>query len=282
MNFLAIIITLLLRQFLGSGDQVHRDDWFRRWQLRVSSFNIGAVGRLAMVILPALVVVQLLLNALQPFLFGLLWMILAVVLLLYALGRGDFQLLMERYRSQCCAADFESAYLGTLSELGGTGALDNPQSLQEVHALVQRGFFYEGYQRWFPVLFYFVLIGPVGALAYRLLQLCRDDFEAELARRCIFLADWVPARLLAATFTLTGDFVSSRDTLFNSLGDVAVAPDQLLYEVGTAALGNSPAQAADEQSFSTYAAAQNEDTGKLLSRSAICWVALLSLIVVLG
>ena len=57
MNFLAIIITLLLRQFLGSGDQVHRDDWFRRWQLRVSSFNIGAVGRLAMVILPALVVV---------------------------------------------------------------------------------------------------------------------------------------------------------------------------------------------------------------------------------
>jgi AmpE protein len=282
MNFLAIIITLLLRQFLGSGDQVHRDDWFRRWQLRVSSFNIGAVGRLAMVILPALVVVQLLLNALQPFLFGLLWMILAVVLLLYALGRGDFQQRMAQYRSQCRAADFEGAYLGTLSQLGDTGTLEKPQSMQEVHALVQRVFFYEGYQRWFPVLFYFVLFGPVGALAYRLLQLCRDDFEAELARRCIFLADWVPARLLAATFTLTGDFVSSRDTLFNSLGDVAVAPDQLLYEVGTAALGDSPAQAPDGQSFSTYAAAQNEDTGKLLSRSAIAWVALLSLIIVLG
>lgn len=31
MNFLALIITLLIRQFRGSGDRVSRDDWFRRW-----------------------------------------------------------------------------------------------------------------------------------------------------------------------------------------------------------------------------------------------------------
>ncbi len=37
-----------------------------------------------------------------------------------------------------------------------------------------------------------------------------------------------------------------------------------------------------EQSFSEYAARQNEDTGKLLARSAICWVAVIALIVLLA
>jgi AmpE protein len=281
MNFLALIITLLLQQFGGVHERVQRDDWFRRWQIRVSGWNIGGEGRLLMALLPALVLAQLLLDLLQPMLFGLLWIVLAVVLLLYSLGRADFEQLMARYRSQCHAGDFEGAYLDTLSDLGVIGAVDNLQSPQEVHARVQRGFFYEGYQRWFPVLFYFVVFGPVGALGYRLLQLCRQRFEAALVERCLVIADWVPARLLAATFALTGNFVRSKEVLFNALGDLSAAPEQLLYAVGTAAL-DAPGQAdSPEQSFGELAARQNEETGRLLSRSAICWVALIALIVLM-
>lgn len=282
MNFLALMITLLLRQFRGVSDWVQRDDWFRRWQTRVTTWQLGSVGHLAMVVLPPLVVAQLLLNAVQTRSGGtVLWIVLAVISLLYALGRGDFQQRMARYRSQCRAADFEGAYLDTLSAPGVTGAFDKPQAPEEVHTFVQRGMFYEGYQRWFPALFYFVLLGPLGALAYRLLQLCRDNVAAELAGLCIVLADWVPSRLLAVTFSVVGDFVGSRNTLFNSLGNLAAAPDQLLYEVGTAALDTSRSGATTEQAFSAYAARQNADSGKLLARSAICWVAVVALVVLL-
>jgi len=282
MNFLALMITLLLRQLRGASDWVQRDEWFRRWETRLATWQLGSVGHLTMVVLPPLVLAQLLLNAVQTRLGGtLLWILLAVIMLLYALGRGDFQQRMARYRSQCRAADFEGAYLDTLSDRGVTGASDKPQVQDEVHALVQRAMFYEGYQRWFPALFYFVLLGPVGALAYRLLQLCRDDVAAELAGRCIVLADWAPVRLLAATFSVAGDFVGSRNTLFDRLGNLAVAPAQLLYEVGTAALDTSRSGATVGQSFSEYAARQNEDAGKLLARSAICWVAVIALVVLL-
>ena len=91
-------------------------------------------------------------------------------------GRGDFQELLERYRSQCAHGDFEGAFLTTLSELDWATARDDPGSPKEVHALVQRGFTYDGYQRLFAVLFYFVLLGPAAALAYRLLQLGRHHF----------------------------------------------------------------------------------------------------------
>jgi AmpE protein len=283
MKFLALIIALSLARFRGAVALVHRDAWFRRWQTRVATWQLGSAGRLATVILPPLVVAQLLLSAVQSRLFGaLMWIALAVVMLLYALGRGDLQQRMARYRRQCRATDFEGAFLDTLSAAGVAGAPDAPQSPEAVHALVQRGFFYEGYQRWFPALFYFVLLGPVGALAYRLLQLCRDNVEPELAARCIVLADWVPARLLAATFSVTGDFVGSRNRLCNSLVDLAAAPSQLLYEVGTAALETPGLPVPAEQSFSEFAARQNEDTGKLLARSAICWVALIALIVLLA
>ena len=187
---------------------------------------------------------------------------------------------MERYRGQCQSADFEGAYLTTLSELGWATQDDNPVSPQEVHALVQRGFIYEGYQRWFAVLFYFVLLGPAGALAYRLLQLCRHDYESALVERYLFLVDWVPARLLAAAFVLTGDFVGSYHKLLDGLLDTALEAVQLLEVVGTAALGDA-SPAGDATEFARQAALQNKGIGSLLARSAACWVAIISVAVLL-
>ena len=281
MIFLAIIIALVLVQAWGSGSRVHRDDWFLGWQSRVANWRVGPQIKLALVILLPVGLVQIILGVLEPVLFGLLWIATAVVLLLYSFSRRDFHELMGRYRDQCRSADFEGAYLSTLPELGWATSQDDPVSPREVHALVQRGFIYEGYQSWFAVLFYFVLLGPAGALAYRLLQLCRHDFEAEIAERWILLADWIPARLLAAAFTLTGDFVGSRDKLLDGLLDASAETSQLLYAVGSAALGKMPTEFPDDLAFGQEAAAENKETGSLLFRSAAAWVAVISVAVLL-
>lgn len=238
-------------------------------------------AKLALAVLLPVAAVQLLLNALQPVLFGLLWVALAAFLLLYSFGRRDFHELMERYRGQCRSADFEGAYLTTLAELGWATPDDNPGSPAEVHALVQRGFAYEGYQRWFAVLFYFVLLGPAGALAYRLLQLCHPHFEARRAERWLFLVDWVPARLLAATFALAGDFVHSLNALLDALLDTSIETSQILYRVAMAALGRELSGFSGESELPAQSAAQNEALGSLLKRSAACWVVVLSLLVLL-
>jgi len=281
MTFLAIIIALVLMQAWGSGSRVHRDDWFSGWQSTVANWRVGPQIKLALVVLLPVALVQIVLHALAPVLFGLLWIAMAVVLLLYSFGRRDFHELMERYRDQCRSADFEGAYLSTLPELGWATSQDEPVSPQEVHTLVQRCFIYEGYQRWFAVLFYFVLLGPAGALAYRLLQLCRHDFEVQYTERWIFLADWIPSRLLATAFSLTGDFVGSRDKLLDGLLDASARINQLLYAVGTAALGNVPTESEDDLVFGQEAAAENKETSSLLSRSAAAWVAVISAVVLL-
>jgi AmpE protein len=278
MTFLAIIIALLLQQARGPEEPLHRDEWFRKWRARFIPLGSSPVVKLALAVLLPVVAVQVVLGALEPVLFGLLWIGASVSLLLYAFGRGDFAAMAERYRHQCRDGDFESAFLTARDEFGWISAADDPGSAQEVAAVIGRGFLYEGYQRLFPVLFYCVLLGPAGALAYRLLQLCRGDFEPDLTGRCLFLADWVPVRLLAAAFALTGDFVGSRDQLVASFRDLERDAASVLYGVGTTAVENPGAGASCP---GERAARQNEGFAGLLGRSAICWVVVLALLVVL-
>ena len=147
--------------------------------------------------------------------------------------------------------------------------------------LVQRGFFYEGYQRWFAVLFYFVLLGPAGALAYRLLQLSRNYFDPELVDRCLFLVDWVPARLLAAAFSLTGDFVGSRDELLQGLAEPQLGAPEFLQSVGRASLDLENTAFDGDVDPGAIAEQEIDETAALLFRSAACWVVAISLLVLL-
>jgi len=282
MTFLAIIIAVLLLQGWGTGERVHYDDWFTAWQVRVAGWNLSGGVSLALLVLAPTLLVILVLKLAAPVLFGLLWLPLAALLLLYSFGRGDFQAAMGRYRGHVYSGDFEAAYLAACQEFDWGDSPEVPDTPLGVHALIQRAYLYEGLQRWFAVLFYFVIAGPAGALAYRLLQLGRDSFEPALARRWLFLLDWVPARLLAATFALTGDFISSRASLLAGLGDTGEDAGPLLYAVGVAALGPDAALSPGEDAATgPAAAAQNREFNALLSRSAVCWIVVLSLLVLL-
>ncbi len=281
MSFLALIIALGLVQLWGSADRLHHDDWFARWRARSATWQVPPWLALTVVLAVPVAAAALLLDAVRPLLFGLPWIALATGVLLYSFGRGDFHAMMAHYRGQCHSGDFEGAYLTARTRLGWEVDAEEPDSPPEAHAFMQRGFTYEALQRWFAVVFYFALLGPAAALAYRLLQLCREAPAPALARRWLFVADWVPARLLALTFAVTGDFTRSRTLLATELGDPSADAARLLAAVSTAALGPQACDG-DQASFGEQASEQNRELGALLSRSAVCWVLVLSLLVLLG
>lgn len=280
MSFLAIIIALTLVQVWGSGGPAHHDGWYRGWQAQLSHWGLAPALELAVLVLLPVLLSQFILNALESVLFGLLWIAMASWLLLYSFGRGDFHALQQRYRSQCHSGNFEAAYLSGSTEFGWEAVADDPVSPAEVHAMVQRQFLYEGYQRWFAVIFYFLLLGPAGALAYRLLQLSLGNPASPLVKKCLSLADWVPARLLAASFAATGDFVGSRDQLMAVLRQGSLSAQDVLYRVAAPALGPEPSgMQGEESAFGEYASTQNREYLSLLSRSAVGWLAVIALLV---
>lgn len=280
MKFLAVVIALVMYRAHAGVDAVQGDGWFARWRERVASWQLVPWVGLALAVLAPAFLAAAILDALDDALFGLPWIALAVLLLLYAFGRGNLTQMQARYRLQCQNGDFEAALHG-IPPASANAARAQPSSPQEVHYWAQRGLFYEAYQRWFAVLFFFVVAGPAAALAYRLVQLCRYRFENRLVEQTLLVLDWVPARLLAATFAVAGDFVRSRALLLDGVFDAGRAADELIYAVGAAASGAAPDAPPDTFS-SGQAVAEHEEGADLIARSGVVWVAGMALLVLLS
>lgn len=103
--------------------------------------------------------------------------------------------------------------------------LSTPQMLQ---ALIE-AILIEANERWFAVIFWFVVLGPLGAVFYRLSSLLHhhvngpmadnreaaapgvpDNF-AEAAQRLHAILGWVPARITALSYAVMGSFVDAID-----------------------------------------------------------------------
>lgn len=174
MLLLTILMVLGLVQLWGSGAPLHRDDWFRAWValLRRQAW-LAAVPPLVLVVAlagPLLLVLLAidLLAALGP------WMelVIAVPVLLYSLGRGEFSGLMQSYLAAWSADQWETAVdVARRLEIDGAGAGAPPvapRNWPDLHLQVLSACGYRGFERMFAVLFWFILLGPAGALMYRL------------------------------------------------------------------------------------------------------------------
>lgn len=279
MTFLALVIALTVRYLWGGEGWVQRDHWWWQWRQRVQGLGLLPWLQLLLGIALPLLLAILVLDLLRSLLFGLLWIVAAALLLLYSFGRGDFHARIARYRDYCERGNREGAWLYLRQELhaGEPQEVDPGLEPEQLHQQLQASLYYDGFQRWFAVVFWFVLLGPVAALAYRLLQLCRGTEDDGPVVKLLFLLDWIPIRLLLATFAVAGDFVRSRDELVAALVDPWADSSGLLLAVGSAALGVD-ADDTDPQ----RAAAEVTALEGLLTRSAVAWMAVIAVLEILA
>ncbi|MEQ9394981.1 regulatory signaling modulator protein AmpE [Haliea sp.] len=278
MNFLAFMIALALRQLWGAEVWLHRDSWWLEWRQRACGLGLLPWVQMVLTVGLPLLLALLVLDLLRPLLFGLPWIIAAALVLLYAFGRGDFHARIARYRDYCERDNREGAWLYLREELHAGDPLEVDPGLEpdQLHQQLQASLYYDGFQRWFAVVFWFVLLGPAAALGYRLLQQYREaEGDEGPAASILFLLDWLPARLLLVTFTLAGDFVRSRDELVAALLDPWADSQSLLLVVGSAAAGS-----AADTSASRQAAGEVTALAGLMTRSAVVWVVLIAVLAI--
>ena len=280
MKFLALIIALGLLQYWGSAGPVHRDDWFRDLVQRVLGSGLMPQLQVALsVLVPALLVFWLL-DFVEGWALGLVPLAISVLVLLYSFGRGDFEALVEQYREYCRNGDFEAAFIFAQQKMAPGCAEDCPQTPEKLHRWVKERICYLGFERWFGVMFYFLIFGAAGALAYRLLLLYRQEMEEpeqqQMLDRVQFWVDWLPSRLLVFAFALTGDWVGSREQLSASVGDTVSPTSEVLTDAAHASLGLKTTvfsgDSGDTQAFSEVSEWEVGQIQGLLSRSAVAWV----------
>jgi AmpE protein len=267
MTFLAMIIALSLHQVLQQGNPLQRDAWLYRWDSFVAGV-IGATGlRVALVLAGIALFTGLVLSLTHSWLFGLPELLLTAALLVWSLGREDFHTALERYEARAASGGPDASQ--ALAGLWMPGSLEEPEDGDDhdEEGLCLQRLSYAGYSRWFAPLFFFLLAGPVAAVMYRVLAILAAADRDSIYQRCLGWFDWAPARLLALSFALTGDFmaVSQRAPLRHLTDGTPAA--RLLQELASTACGER------------YGA---RALGEILYRSAGLWLLLISVWLILG
>lgn len=100
------------------------------------------------------------------------------------------------------------------------------------------------YHHVFAPMFCFLVLGPAGALLYRLTLFFGDLWGrpgygafGEFARKALFLLDWLPLRLSAAIFAMVGNFEDAVDCWRTQADNWPNANIGILLASGAGALG---------------------------------------------
>ncbi len=100
-------------------------------------------------------------------------------------------------------------------------------------------------QSFFAIIFWYFQLGPVAALSYRLLALAEEHGQnpavVERAAQLRHAFDWVPVRLVAASFALVGNFVAVSRVMLHELLNWNISAAQLIEKAGLVA-GEIPAR----------------------------------------
>lgn len=241
MSFVALVVALLLSHYQPSPD------WLQRLlkpaaDLLESNFNDdrhqhGLVAWLLAVLLPgALVaVVYLVLYRIHP----LLGMLLAIAVLYLLLQIRQVGAVPE----QVAAALRDHNLNAARSHLAEWQQCDaESYSAREVARVAIESTLRQSHYDLFAPIFWFVLLGPAGALTYRLSYLVARAWAGKgrfgaFAQTAFAWLDWLPVRFTASSFAIVGDF---EDAVYCWRTQAQAWPDQALGIIlasGAGALG---------------------------------------------
>ena len=277
MALISIIIGLLFDRAFRHLHDLRDLSWFEYYSnaiVRMIKAN-GVVQMIAILLFPVMVIatIQLLLS---DFLLELPYLLFSVLVFAYCLGPACLSSDIEYYLDARRLGDEDEAlhFAGALTERAASTAPDQQTSD------VTRAILHVANERIFAVIFWFVIIGPAGAVLYRLTTNLskQDGLNDSLSAVAVLfqaLLTWVPARMLAMGYALTGHFDGALQAYRNRPyeSDLALENYDVLVNTGMGALRDQ--EATDE--ISSIISARN-----LVMRSILIWIAVLALLTLGG
>lgn len=278
MALISIILSLILDRTFRHLHELRELTWFERYTHKLSGYvknDSGWVKLTAVLALPVLAfaILQFLLF---DFFWGIFYLAFSIVTLFFCLGPACLNSDIDAYIDARSLGDDEEAlhYAAVLTERPASTAPDQ-QTNDVIRAILSAA-----NERIFSVLFWFVLLGPLGAMLYRLSSnICKQDqeYSALLGTAALLHAGmaWAPARLLAIGYALTGHFDGAVHAYRNrpAEDDLRLSNYDVLVNTGLGALYQQ--EVTDE--ISGVRSARG-----LVLRSILIWIAMLALLTLGG
>lgn len=211
MYLFIVILAIGFLQVWGASNPLHKDGWFYDWRTFIGGHE--SIPKSEIIQLAGKIGVPMVAVAVLGVFLGYFssWLLLpyGVVILLYSFGRGEFNDLVTEYTFACNQNDWDEALVQAQALRVPTDHIEEGD-WPALHKCFLDEAGYRGFERMFAVIFWFLLLGPMGALAFRLVRLDQKgndgSDEAELSARLLWILEWPVVRILGISFAFTGNF----------------------------------------------------------------------------
>ncbi len=285
MTLIIVLLCLFAERYLLELEDYRQPSWFGRYltwsqQLPWSEWISQSVAGILIILAPLLITVGLFQAMLDDTLGGIPELLFASVVLLFCLGPRDLQRQVQSFIDALDAGDDEGA-----QRIGRELASDAPPKGESASGqAIAIGILEQAYLRTFSVIFWFIILGPVGAMLYRSCHTLKRalpelsdlglDFRSGV-NRLLYILDWIPVRITAFTYALSGNFHDATYKWWSSNQDEKDNAESILSRAGNGALGFDGTTVEDEDT-----AMGAEMALALTLRSLTIWVGLLALITI--
>lgn len=262
MNFLALLLGLATERMLTHLFHLREFRWLdplfdqhlRRWRKARSWLAVGLTLLLMILLVAPVAALSLLL---WDELLRIPYFLFAVVVLLFSLGPRDLDDEVESYLVALESGDLDTQRQ-VAEELLERPPPETPIACTEA---VERAIYSQANNRIFGVVFWFLLLGPTGAWAFRVADLMRHRVQAraagqgagdtmvgeapaamgEAVRTLHAALAWIPSRLLMLGYVLAGNFEEAMAGWRSGGAPLSFAEgaSEILARVGIAASGRA-------------------------------------------
>ena len=276
MDLISVLIALAF-------DQTNRHHASQRFLTTVAGWLCGGWGLAGLAAMVSAVFLgHLLLRAVSPLLGGMF----GAAVLAVCLGIGELTAALREYRELRDHDDEEGARHVASNLANREVCSAGVRLTREMLAVV----LVEGHARGVSVLFWYLILGPAGALFAALVRhvarpTCQAmESSAALLTDVYWWLDWVPARISALSYGLVGSFTHAVGNWRSRAGKWDELNTAVLVASGTGALLLETETSGDPLSKATPAEqdATVENARELVMRTLAVWVTVVALITLGG
>lgn len=280
--FLVLVVSLLLVRFQIVSFRPDFTRWGRVWwqfmESRLPADGFSQQGSVALwlsLILPSALLLLLMLI-LHAWGWHFLGYALALLVLVFCFDSVRLEADIASYVDDLERDDLQAAYhdarqLNAIEEESGAESFE--QLRQETLGSASNRYF----ECYFPVFFWFVVLGIPGAVFYRTMHIFHgmvrdaDQTVPPTLGRLKWILDWLPSRLFGLSLALAGNFSPVMGVLRQSVADPQQSISNLIQTFVSASIDRE--YAGDTQDTPTVEIHELRELAALMDRSLIVWVA---------
>jgi membrane protein required for beta-lactamase induction len=294
MTLIALALGIILEHLATELLHLRELRWFDKYYdfgiRRVSDWPRWAIypGLVLILAVPAVPVLIVGLSLREPneFVWDVAYLSFAVLILFFCLGPRDLGSEVDEFCAAKDRGDDDSAER-VLVEMSETHELRGSDI-----EVVEEAIFIQSNNRIFGVIFWFVVLGPVGAWIFRVSDLLRrrvvfEQMRSEQSDRNVLIAieaiygilKWIPARLAMLGYALSGSFDDAMNAWRGEPPDTGTPIDER-NDMLTARVGKAAMTGYLDETPNSSAAARN--SMRIVHRTLFIWVSVIALLTLFG